>query len=212
MSVLEYGLYCFVSLFVIVEPITIAPVLLAMTPHDSAESRIHMVRIACLTAAGVLLVFALTGNVLLSLLGITLYAFQAAGGALLFLIALQMLQAKSETPERITPGETAAGRVKDDIAISPLAIPLLAGPGAISTSILLYQQAGNWHHKTALCTAIILVAFVSYWILRFASQSAKWLSPLVLRLVTRLMGLLLAALAVQFIFNGVRAAELFSSK
>lgn len=212
MNLIEYGLYSFVSLFVIVEPITIAPVLLAMTPNDSVASRLRMVRIACLTAAGVLLVFALTGNALLSFLGITISAFQAAGGILLLLIALQMLQAKAETPERITPSETAAGRVKDDIAISPLAIPLLAGPGAISTSILLYQQAETWPHKAVLCLSITLVAIVSYGILRLASQGAKWLSPLVLRLTTRLMGLLLAALAVQFIFNGVRAAELFSPK
>lgn len=209
MSILEYGLYCFVSLFVIVEPITIAPMLLAMTPNDSVESRVRMVRIACTTVAGVLVGFALTGNALLSFLGITISAFQAAGGVLLFLIALQMLQAKSAAPERITPGETAAGVEKDDIAISPLAIPLLAGPGAISTAILLSQQAVTWPHKIALCVSILLLSLSSYLILRLASQSAKWLSPLVLRLVTRLMGLLLAALAVQFIFNGVRSAELF---
>lgn len=211
MSPLEYGLYCFASLFVIVEPITVAPVLLAMTPHDTAESRIRMVRIACIVVAGVLLLFAITGTILLNFLGITIQAFQAAGGILLLLIALQMLQARSDTPQRITPGETAAGAAKDDIAISPLAVPLLAGPGAISTAILLYQQAEAWPQKVALCVAIVLLALSAYIILRLASQSAKWLSPLFLRLITRLMGLLLAALAVQFIFNGVRAANLFTT-
>ncbi|MDQ8204284.1 MarC family protein [Pelagicoccus sp. SDUM812003] len=209
MNTFEYGLYCFASLFVIVEPITVAPMLLAMTPNDTPESRVRMVRIACLVVTGVLLTFAIIGQTILSFLGITIPAFQAAGGVLLLLIALQMLQAKADTPQRITPGEAAAGAAKDDIAISPLAVPLMAGPGAISTSILLYQQAEIWPKKIALCSAIVLLAVVSYWILRLASQGAKWLSPLALRLITRLMGLLLAALAVQFIFNGIRGAELF---
>ena len=209
MNPYEYGLYCFISIFVIVEPISVAPIFLAMTPHDSAQARVRMARIACLVVGCVLLVFAVAGTALLKFLGITLPAFQAAGGILLLLIALQMLQAKGDTPQRITPGETAAGAVKDDIAISPLAVPLLAGPGAISTCILLYQQGETWAHRVALCVAILLNVASAYWILRLASKGANWLSPLAIRLITRLMGMLLAALAMQFIFNGLKASELF---
>lgn len=208
MSLLEYALLAFTSLFVVIEPIAAAPVFLAMTPRDTLQSRARMARLACVVVAIILLTFAIAGTRLLDTLGIGLPAFQTAGGVLLFLIALDMLRAK-DSDQKITSEESEAGAEKADIAVTPLAIPLLAGPGAISTSILLANRAGDWFQRGSLYLSIILIAVLTYWILKLSAAGANWLNPIFLRVTTRLMGLILAALAMQFVFNGLKAAGLF---
>lgn len=210
MSLVEYTLLAFVTLFVIVEPISIAPVFLAMTEGDSREARAKMVSLACAIMSFVLLVFAIAGARILEFLGISVAAFQTAGGILLLLIALDMLQAQASRG-RISPEESAAGVVKADVAITPLAVPLLAGPGAISTVIVLSNQATGWEQRFSLYGVIVFVSGLSFVILRLANRGANWLKPIFLRVVTRLTGLLLAALAVQFIFDGLKASGLFAS-
>lgn len=210
MSVVEFSLLAFVTLFVVVEPISIAPLFLAMTEGSGRAERARMAKLACSTMAGVLLVFSVAGGRLLEFLGISVAAFQTAGGVLLLLIALDMLQAQ-ESSRKITPEESAAGTVKDDVAITPLAVPLLAGPGAISTCILLANQAPSWSHRFALYGVVLLMSLLSFVVLRLANRGATWLNPLFLRVVTRLAGLLLAALAVQFVFDGLKGSGLFSS-
>lgn len=208
MSLTEYSLLAFVSLFAIVSPVSTAAMFLAMTPDNSPEDRARMAKLACLVVAALLLLFSIAGAIILKALGITIGAFQTAGGVLLLLIALDMLQAK-ESARKITREESQAGAEKEDIAIMPLAVPLLAGPGAISTSIVLSSQAVGWAQRAALYLCIIAIAVLTYWILKLAAKGASWLSPLFLRVSTRLMGLLLAALAVQFMFNGLAASGLF---
>ena len=203
-----YFLLALSSLFVVVDPIAAVPAFIAMTPRDDVRSRIRMARLACMVAAGVLALFVLSGKWLFSLLGITLPAFQVAGSLLLLSIALDMLHAKRSASQE-TREETEAGASKDDIAITPLGVPMLAGPGAISTSLILMNQAQNWVQKGALLIAILIVALVSYGILRISAHGARWLSPLALKLLTRLMGLLLAAVAVQFAINGLAQTPLF---
>ena len=210
MSHLEYALLAIVTLLAIVSPVSTAPMFLAMTPDDTREARARMARLACITVAIVLIVFAAFGAFLLKTLGITIAAFQTAGGILLLLIALDMLQAK-ESSRKISHEERQAGAEKEDIAITPLAVPLLAGPGAISSSILLASRADGWVQHSILYAAILLVALATFWVLRLAATGANWLNPLFLRASTRLMGLVLAALAVQFIFNGLAASPLFSN-
>lgn len=131
------------SLFVIVDPIATIPAFIAMTARDSVASRLRMARLACLVAAGVLILFALSGQWIFRLLGITLPAFQIAGSVLLLRIALDMLYAKRSAAQE-TREETEAGATKDDIAITPLGVPMLAGPGATSTSLILMNQAQDW--------------------------------------------------------------------
>ena len=210
MNLVEYSLLATSSLFVIVDPIATVPAFLAMTPQDTNEQRIRMAKLACLIMAAVLLVFSLAGKWVFQFLGITLPAFQIAASIILLLVALDMLRAqRSRTQE--TSEETAAGTEKADIAVTPLAIPMLAGPGAISTVILLHSQAqGNAQHL-ALLGCILGVSAASYLILRLGALGAKWLNPIAIRIITRIMGLLLAALAVQFMLNGIKAVrqELF---
>jgi multiple antibiotic resistance protein len=203
--------YCFLalsSLFVIVDPIATIPAFIAMTSRDSVASRLRMARLACLVAAGVLILFALSGQWIFRLLGITLPAFQIAGSVLLLRIALDMLYAKRSAAQE-TREETEAGATKDDIAITPLGVPMLAGPGAISTSLILMNQAQDWPQRVALLLSIVVVSFASYLILRLSAHGARWLNPLAIKLITRLMGLLLAAIAVQFALNGLEQTALF---
>lgn len=202
MDLVEYTLFAFTSLFVIVDPIAIVPAFLAMTVRDTPKAQSRMAFLACTVAAGVLILFALAGKWIFRYLGITMPAFQIAGSILLLRIALDMLYA-NRARDRETDEEVSAGTEKDDIAITPLGIPMLAGPGAISTALILLSQAQDTAQHIALFVCIVAVTGVSYLILRFAARMARWLSPLGLKLFTRIMGLLLAAVAVQFVLNGL---------
>ena len=203
MSLPEYILLAASSLFVIVDPLATVPAFLAMTPTDTPEQRIRMARLACCVMAGVLMVFAAAGQLIFKFLGITMPAFQIAASIVLLLVALDMLRAQRSRVQE-TSEETAAGAVKTDIAVAPLAIPMLAGPGAISTAILLQNQAVNVPQRAALYLCIVAVALASYLILRVSARGARWLSRIAMNITVRIMGLLLAAVAIQFMLNAVR--------
>jgi len=205
MSLTEFILLAASSLFVIVDPIATVPAFIAMTPRDTPEERSKMALLACSVAAVVLLVFAITGRVIFKYLGITLPAFQLAASVVLLLVALDMVRARRSAVQE-TSEETDAGAAKEDIAITPLAIPMLAGPGAISTAILLHSQADSWPKQIALYLCIVGVAGVSYLVLRLAAHGGKWLTnPIALKIITRIMGLLLAAIAMQFLIDALKA-------
>ncbi len=204
MTLIAYAALAFSSLFVVVDPIATVPAFLAMTARDSIGQRLRMARTACLVAAGILTVFTLIGQWLFTLLGITLPAIQVAGALVLLLVSLDMLRAQ-RSPIQETAVETAEGTTKDDIAITPLAIPMLAGPAAISTVILLEGQAISWAQRGVLLACVALVGLASYTTLAIGATGAKWMSPIAEKIITRLMGLLLAALAVQFLFNGLKS-------
>ncbi len=207
MSLPEYIFLASSSLFVIVDPLATVPAFLAMTPADTPEQRIRMARLACCVMAGVLVGFAAAGQWIFKFLGITMPAFQIAASIVLLLVALDMLRAQRSRVQE-TSEETAAGVVKTDIAVTPLAIPMLAGPGAISTAILLQNQAATVTQRVALYLCILAVALASYLILRISARGARWLSPIAMKITVRIMGLLLAAVAVQFMLNAVRDLKL----
>jgi len=201
---LEYAFLTASSLFAIVDPFAVVPTFLAMTPYDSPAQRLKMARVAALTTAGTLVVFAFAGQWIFKLLGITMPAFQLAASVVLLMIALDMLRAQ-RTRVHETKEEASAGIEKTDIAITPLAIPMLAGPGAITTAILLQSQAGtNISHNAILCGSIAVVGFATYVVLRVSVHGAAWLSPIALRISNRIMGLLLAAVAFQFGLNAIK--------
>jgi len=200
MSLPEYIFLAASSLFVIVDPLAAVPAFLAMTPTDSPEQRIRMARLACCVAGGVLLGFAIAGKWIFRFLGITMPAFQLAASLVLLLVALDMLRAQRSRVQE-TSEETAAGVEKTDIAVTPLAIPMLAGPGAISTAIVLHNQAARISQRVALYVCIIGICVVSYLILRISARGARWLSPIAMSITTRIMGLLLAAVAIQFMLR-----------
>ena len=206
MSLIEYVLLATSSLFVIVDPLATIPAFLAMTPGNTPEDRVRMARIASFVMTGVLLVFGFAGQWIFRFLGITMPAFEIAASIVLLLVALDMLRAqRSRVLE--TREETAAGLEKLDIAVTPLAIPMLSGPGAISTVILLQNQAQGLPQQLALVVSILLVSAATYVILRVSAHGVQWLSPIALNIAIRIMGLLLAAVAVQFMLNGLAAAH-----
>lgn len=202
MGLLEFALLAPVSLFVIVNPLSTIPVFLSITPGDNEAERITTARTATIVAGGVMLFFALTGQILFSFLGITMSAFQIAGGILLFVIAFDMLRSP-DAEVRITRAEREIAARKDDVAITPLAVPLLCGPGAISTVIILQTQATSFAHRSILIVAVPVVYLTFFLILMASAKGAARLSPLILRVIKRLMGLLFAAIAIQFIINGI---------
>lgn len=205
MNLSEYFLLAISSLFVIVDPIATVPAFIVMTTQDSTAQRVKMARLACTVAAGVLLVFTLVGEWIFKFLGITIPAFQLAGSVVLLLIALDMLRAH-RSPVQETHEEVDAGTAKEDIAITPLAVPMLAGPGAITTAILLKNQARGLDQMAALYAGIVLVFVASYWIFRLAAHGGKWLrNPIAIKITTRIMGLLLAAVAMQFLLDALKA-------
>ena len=203
MTTLEYALLAFSSLFVIVDPIAVIPSFLAITPHDTPAQRERTARLASLVMAGVLLTFALSGQLIFKLLGITLPAFQIAGSIILLLVALDMLRAQRSRVQA-TPEEEEAGAHKVDVAVTPLAIPMLSGPGAISTVVLLRGQAEGVTKIAALCACIVGVCAASYVILRLSARGAQRLNPIAMKITTRIMGLLLAAVACQFMINALK--------
>lgn len=203
---IEYTLLAFGSLFVIVDPFATVPAFIAMTPRDTPDQRIRTARLASIVMAAVLLIFAVAGKIIFKLLGITMPAFQIAASIVLLVVALDMLRAqRSRVVE--TSEETTAGTEKSDIAITPLAVPMLAGPGAISTVILLQSRATDVPQHISLYLSIATVSFASYLIFRVSAHGAQWLNPIALKVTTRIMGLLLAAVAAQFMINGLKAVR-----
>jgi multiple antibiotic resistance protein len=201
---LEYILFAFSSLFIIVDPLATIPAFISMTPDDTAQERQRMARLACTVMAVVLVIFAIAGKWIFKFLSITMPAFQVAASVVLMLVAIDMLRAQRSRVQE-TREETEEGSHKTDIAVTPLAVPMLAGPGAISTVILLQSKAdGDVFKRAALFGCIVAVSVVSYLILRVAARGAGWFSPIALRITTRIMGLLLAAVAIQFLLNALQ--------
>lgn len=208
MNALDFAILSFSSLFVIVDPIGLIPTFLTMTEQNSVKERSHMAMIAAATTFAILVLFQFFGQKLLSTFGITLPAFEIAGGIILLIVAIDMLQAK-RTAVKETLEEKTEGIHKHDVAITPMAVPMLSGPGAITAVILLTHQAQTpWLHGILLLS-ITTVSLLTFGILRFAASGTTFLSVIALKIASRLMGLLLAAIAIQFILNGIRAAGLF---
>lgn len=204
---IAYILLATSSLFVIVDPLAAVPSFLTMTATDTTEQRLRTARLACFAMAVVLLLFATAGTLVFKIFSITMPAFEIAASVVLLIVALDMLRAQRSRVHEIE-AETKAGVEKTDVAITPLAIPMLSGPGAISTTILLQNQARGFSQHAALYGCIVLVAAGSYLVFRLAARGAQWLSPMVMSIATRIMGLMLAAIAVQFMLNAIKAFRL----
>ncbi|HLD55998.1 MAG TPA: NAAT family transporter [Candidatus Omnitrophota bacterium] len=204
----HFFIFSFWSLFVIVDPITVVPVFLSMTGQDTNQDRVRMARLACLVTFFVLLCFSLGGSWILKIFGVTLPAFEIAGGIVLLKIAIDMLQGR-RTLLKETPEEEAEGATKEDIAITPLGVPMLAGPGAITAVVLLGSRSESIVQHGIVIANIFLVSLIAFLTLRFAVFRSSIFSTITLKIISRLMGLILAAIAVQFILNGWAKAQAF---
>jgi len=202
---IQFLVLAFSSLIFIVDPIATIPSFLALTADAQMDERRHMAKRAAWTCFAVLAGFALAGTLIFKTFGITLPAFRIAGGLIMILIGLDMVQARrSQTKE--TPAETAQAMEKEDVGIVPLGVPMLAGPGSISTVIALMAQATGWPHRLSILAAVALTAFISYWTLAAADRLGRRMGNTGIHILTRFMGLLLMAIAVQFILSGLAAA------
>lgn len=202
MRYVSYSLVALSAIFAVVDPVSVVPVFVAMTAGDTAEKRRSMAARACLAGAGLLVVFALFGGVIFRLMGVTLGAFKIAGGILLLLTALDMLRAQPSRT-RSSAEETAEGAGKTDIAIVPLAIPLLAGPGSVATVMVLMSKGPGFWVGIPVLGAIAVTFVASYFMLRAAGLVDRWLGKTGNAVLQRVMGLLVAAIAIQFMADGV---------
>jgi multiple antibiotic resistance protein len=196
--------YHFVALLVILDPVGVAAVFSALTTDlPAAEKRRIAIR-AILIAGGTLLVFAFAGDQLLRALGIGLPAFRIAGGVLLFLIAVDMVFAHRFGLKTLSATENREADQREDITVFPLAIPLIAGPGALTTMVLLMGKAdGQLATQTSLIVVMIIVLAIALALMLVASRVLRLLGTTGVNVVSRILGILVAALAIQLVLDGL---------
>ena len=197
----QFFILCLTTLFTLINPIGIAPLLVVMTERFSKNERDKIAKKGSATALITLLLFAILGSLIFSFFGITIEAFQIMGGILFFRNGLRMLDAKLGR-SRTTPAEQEESQESDDIAISPIGIPLIAGPGAITATMLLSSQTPQIYSYLTLGFSIMIVLTFVYVILRNGDVLMKVLGTSIMRIIQRLMGLILLVIAVQFVING----------
>jgi len=199
---LSFFIASFVALFTIINPFNAASVLISLTPHKSIEERKIIAQKAALTAAFLLIIFSVAGKFILGLFSITIDAFRIGGGILIFSLGYKMLNSKRKYFH--SEHEEKHAREKEDISIIPLAIPFMAGPGALTTAIVLMTQAKDVPmNQASVILGIIIVSFICYYILSRAHIIEDYLNITARRIITTIMGLLVLVIGIQFIINGV---------
>ncbi|MBK7859518.1 MAG: MarC family protein [Archangiaceae bacterium] len=201
---LEHLLIALPAVFFVVDPPGAVPLFIAMTARDARPKVLSMALRACVTGALLLFFFAFFGALIFRLFGVTLAAFRVAGGILLMLTALDMLRAET-AKTRTSDAETQEGVQKEDIAIVPLAMPVLSGPGSIATVMVLMADQDVYPRGLAVAIAIALTFVATYFILSMAQRLTRVLGQTGIAVTQRIFGLLLAALAIQFIADGAKA-------
>ena len=206
-DVLSFALLSISSILIIVNPLGATLIYVSLTTNMEPHARDIVARYACRYAFFILLIVAIIGTWVLSLFGITLEAFRIAGGILLFGIGMEMVYAKTSRT-KLTATEKDESRDTDDISIMPLAIPMIAGPGAITTTIVLMNEAPA---MTPVAIGIVLVSIaisivLTYYMMRNSDYILTKIGQREYRAINRLMGMLLIAIAVQFVINGIRLA------
>jgi multiple antibiotic resistance protein len=203
-QIFSFSLSTLTTLFLVVDPPAAVPMFLSMTGTDPPAHKRRTAKRAAIATGIALSAFAALGTTIFSVLGISLGAFRIAGGILLFLLAVDMLRAQ-RSRQRTSPEEEAEGAERPDVSVFPLAIPMLAGPGAISTVMVLVSRAtALWHHAVVLL-AIAATALASYFMLRGALVVERRLGQTGMNVLQRVMGLILAGTAVQFVVDGMGA-------
>jgi multiple antibiotic resistance protein len=191
----------FITIFFIIDPFAVIPTYLSLTERYSDHERRSVRMRAVFIAFGLLVMFAVSGTTFFEFFGITLPAFQIAGGILLFALGFNQVNAQQEKVSRI---ENQEGMEKPDISVFPLAMPMLAGPGAISTVILLSTKAGSILRLSELIVAITICMIFTFFILKSSPYLLKLLGRTGLNLLSRIMGIILTAVGIQFVINGIR--------
>ncbi len=192
----------FVALFVIIDAFGVVPIFISLLEGYREEDKQAMIKMAVRVATITLIILTLTGNLIFQLLGIDMYSFRIAGGIILLIISIEMLFGR-----KTRTGSSEETEIeKEDIAITPMAIPLLTGPGAITTGIVLFDETGTVLNGIILIINILLVFWISYVIFSKLNLVYKVMGRTGTRVVTRIMGLMLSAISVQFIISGISEA------
>jgi multiple antibiotic resistance protein len=192
----------FSTLLAIVNPLGVIPIFISLTGGLAEQERKHIARTTSVAVAVVLIVATLFGKPLLNFFGVSIASFKVGGGILLLLMAIAMMQAK-HTQSKQTPEEAEEAEEKESIAVVPIAMPLLAGPGAISTVIIYADASFQPLHIGLIIISIVIIAFLTWAALNVATPIRNMLSKTGINIATRLMGLLLAAIAIEFIAGGL---------
>jgi len=193
----------FTALLVILDPFAVIPIFLSLTAGYSEAEKRRVVRTATLTVAAVLVVIAHTGEAVLGWLGTSLGSFRVGGGIVLFMMAWAMLRAQVDQV-RTSPAEEQSAASKASVAVVPIAIPLLAGPGAMSTVIITMHRSQGPYHPLMVTAVILIVVLVLWAALRMAKRIGDFLGEIGMNILNRLFGLILAAIAVEVIANGLK--------
>jgi multiple antibiotic resistance protein len=199
----KFALLCFTSLLAIINPLSAAPMYLALTEGYTREHRGRTLRSAMFTGFVVMAAFALLGGAIFQFFGITIHAFRIAGGFIFFGIGMDMLQAK-RSRGKVTEEEEREGMVRENIGVTPLGIPMITGPGAITTVMVLMTQARSAGYVAVVFGSVAAVLAISWGVLAAAPQLVRFFGQTGLNVMTRLMGLLVTVVAVQFIIDGAR--------
>ncbi len=199
---LSFFYYAVVSLFVIINPVGTVGVFRSILEGYRKKDRGRIIHKAIIVATVVLLLFSVFGNAIFDLLQVNLYSFKIAGGILLGIISVNMILGQRQKTKH-TKEEEEEWETMEDLAITPLAIPLLTGPGSITTGILLYNSAVTVEQKLFVTLAIVVAFSLSYLILRHSEMLFEFLGTTGTKVITRLMGLMLMAIAVQYMTGGI---------
>jgi multiple antibiotic resistance protein len=197
------------TLFVAIGPVEVASMFLALTTGMNGRHKRQLAVIAAATALGVLLAFALGGTQLLALIGVGLPAFRTAGGVLLLMVSADLLLAKHSAISSITSTEEHEAKLQTDIAIFPLAIPLTAGPGSMTAIVLLMGETHKPVDAILVLGALIIIIGVTFLAMLLSDRLTRVLGVTGANVIARVSGILLAALAMQFIFDGLQSSHLF---
>ena len=199
---LSFILLSFSSLFTLLNPIGTAPFVLSLTESLYSEEYNKVIQKSICVACLILLLFAIMGKIIFTFYGITVYAFKIAGGILFLRIGINMLEAKVSRTKS-TPKESEEASKNDDIALTPIGIPLIAGPGAITSVMILAAQAISFEQKVIFYTNIIVTLFITFMVLKLGKKLTRRLGTAGLRVIERIMGMILMVVAIQFIIDGL---------
>ena len=199
---LQYLIFCLSTLFAVINPLGITPIFVAMTEKYDSETRSKIARKGIITGSMILIVFTLLGSIIFQFYGITVEAFQIMGGIIFFRSGMRMLDAKVGR-SRTTESEREEFKDTDEIAISPIGVPLITGPGAITGVVILSGKAPTNFSVLVLLFSVIISMFIFYFILKAGNYIGQKIGIAGMRVIERMMGLILMVIAVQFIINGI---------
>jgi multiple antibiotic resistance protein len=200
-ELIAFGLLAFTSFFTLINPLGVMPIFMTMTADLDSKSRTKTAKKAIIVSFITIAIFAFSGQLLFNFFGISVNSFRIVGGVIFFIMGMDMLQARLG---KVKIKDSEVKTYVNDISVTPLAIPMICGPGALTNAIVLMEDADSIHKKVALILGVLVVLFLTYIILYSSSRIIKFLGETGLNVLMRLMGLIVMVIAVEFFFSGLK--------